>query len=144
MRILRWILALLIVAYSVMNIIPIVSTLAFKLKWWATPADIVRLEPLMTATPWWQLALWVVIVGLLWLAAWRLIKGGRALLPYSAAVVLSFLMWLYMKMGPVYDTVWTKAELQADYVILAVELVVAGLIWWLENKRSAPAPAAAA
>jgi hypothetical protein len=143
MRILRWFLALLIVAYSVMNIIPIVSTLGYRMEWWATPTDIVRLEPLMAATPWWQLALWVVVVGLLWLAAWRLIKGGRAFLPFVAAVVLSFLMWLYMKMGPVYDTVWTKAELQADYVILAVEVIVAGLIWWLENKHRSPATSAA-
>lgn len=144
MRILRWALAALIVLYSVFNIIPIVSTLGYKMKWWATHADIVRIEPLMAATPWWQLALWVVIVGLMWLAAWRLFKGRRALLPYAAFVVLSFAMWLYMKMGPIYDSVWTKTELQADYIILAVEVVVGVLIWWMENRHPAPAATAAA
>ena len=144
MRILRWVLALLIAVYSVFNIIPIVSTAGYKMSWWATPTDIVRLQPLMAATPWWQLALWVVLVGLMWMAAWRLIKRRKAFPPYIGFVVLSFGMWIYMKMGPVYDTVWTKAELQADYVILAAEIVVGVLIWWLENRHAAPATTAAA
>ena len=144
MRILRWVLALAILGYSVMNIIPIVMTVGYKTGSMATAADMVRLEPLMAATPWWQLVLWVVLVGLMWLAAWRLIKQQKAFLPYVGFVALSFGMWLYMKMGPVYDSVWTREELMADYVILAAEIVVGVLIWWLENKRSAPATTAAA
>lgn len=144
MRILRWILALLIVGYSLMNIMPIVATVGYKTKAMATMPDLVRLEPLMAATPWWQLALWVVIVLLLWVAAWRLIKGGRAFLPYVVSMVISLGMWGYMKMGPVYDSVWTKEELMADYYIIAVQLIVAALIWWIEKRKPAPAATAAA
>ena len=142
MKILRWVLALVVAGYALMNLFPIAFTTAYKLKLGPTPAESVRLEPLMDATSWLQIAVWVLTVVLLLLAAWRLVRRRQAFLPYLAGVLLSFGNWAYMKMGTVYDSVWTKAELQIDYVLLAVEVVVTVLIWWLERPK-APAAVAA-
>jgi hypothetical protein len=139
MKILRWVLALVVAGYGVMNLFPIAFTTAYKLKLGPTPADSVRLEPLMEATSWLQIAIWVLTVVLLLVAAWRLVRNEKAFLPYVAGVLLSFGNWAYMKMGPVYDSVWTREELQFDYVLLAVELIVAALIWWIERRKGSAA-----
>jgi hypothetical protein len=98
--------------------------------------------PLMEPTSWLQLAAWILAFLLFLLAAWRLFKGGKAFAPYIVATLISLANWGYMKMGPVYDSVFTEQELQFDYVIFAVELIVAVLLWWIEHQKGTSAVAA--
>lgn len=140
MKYLRWFLAVVILGWAAMNLIPIYTTVSYKLLRPANPTgDELRMVPLMEATSWLQLAVWIVAVLLLLLAAWRVFKGGKAFAPYIAATLISLANWGYMKMGPVYDSVFTEQELQFDYVILAVELIIAVLLWWLEHRKATAA-----
>jgi hypothetical protein len=143
MKYLRWFLGVVIIGWAGINLLPICTTVAYKLFRPASPTgDELRMVPPMEPTSWLQLAAWILAFLLLLLAAWRLFKGGKAFAPYIVATLISLANWGYMKMGPVYDSVFTEQELQFAYVIFAVELIVAVLLWWIEHQKGTSAVAA--
>ena len=106
------------------------------------PGDAARVVPLMNALAWWQVAVWVVAIVAYAIAAWRLLRGGKALVPYLVAFVLDPAVWLIVKSGAVYNQVFSASEQQMDYYIMGALLVGLVLTWWTE-RGSAPSAAAA-
>ena len=142
MRILRYVLGALIGAYALFSLFPIATDAAFKLGMYDNPTGVVaRMIPLWQATSWWHLVLWLVVVALFLVAAWRLLRGGRALAPYAAAFILDMVLWATMKTLPAYRQVFTPAELQSDGYILAFMVVCGVLIWFVERRPAQPAQA---
>lgn len=138
MKFLRWALGLVMALWAVMNGLNIGMTALYKLgKLPPLPPAEQRLEPLMAATPWWMLGLWTVIFVLLVRTAWRLFRDGKALGGFLLALVLHLVMWWFMHAMPAYQAAFTPMELKSDYVIFAVEALVAVLIWLSERRKPA-------
>jgi len=142
MRILRYLLGALIGAYALFSLFPIATDAAFKLGMFDNPTgEVARMIPLWQATAWWHLALWLVVVALFLVAAWRLLRGRRATAPYAAAFILDMALWATMKTLPAYGQVFTPAELELDNYTLAFMVACGVLIWLSERRRAQPAPA---
>lgn len=142
MKLLRWALGAVTGLWALYSAYPLVMITLYKVHVGGeVPADAQRFVPLMEATAWWQLLVWAVSVILLLVAAWRLLRGGKAFAPFALSVVISAAHWWYMVSGPVYTKVFTAQELMADYYILAGEVVVGLLIWWSERSKSTAAAA---
>ncbi|MFZ5670280.1 MAG: hypothetical protein ACOY4K_12370 [Pseudomonadota bacterium] len=134
MSMLRWGLNLLIGGWGLYNLMPVLSTAAYKtgnLK--PVPADVQRYTPLMEATQWWHLGVWAVLVLLLLAASWRIFSGAKAALLMAIATVLDVGLWWLFSQMPAYKQVFTAAELQADYYIMG-GLAVATLVTWLTER----------
>ncbi|MDO9223103.1 MAG: hypothetical protein Q7U20_05235 [Caulobacter sp.] len=136
MKILRWVLGALVLAYGAMCVLMAGLNLAYKLGKLATvPADLQRMVPLWEATQMWHLALFGVGGLLLLMTAWRLFTGGKALGVFILAIVVEVAVWWFMHNLPAYQTVFTKAELQYDYYTWGTMAVVAVLIWLTERGK---------
>lgn len=143
MKYLRIALGVVAGAYGLFCLFPLLSNAAYKLGMMHDlKGDAARMVPLWQATPWWQLAAWLAVVTLFLAAAWRLIRGRRALGLYAAAFVADACLWWVFQSGAAYRQVFSPAELQFDYYMLGAMLLVGALIWWAE--RTPPQATAAA
>lgn len=136
MKVLRWVLGALVLAYAGMCALMGGLNVAHKLgKLTTVPADLQRMVPLWDATPMWQLAIWGAAALLLLVSAWRLFTGGKALGVFLLAIVADVATWWFMHSLPAYQTVFTKAEQQYDYCIMGGMVAVAVLIWLTERGK---------
>jgi hypothetical protein len=130
--------------WSLYSFLPLAMTAAYKAgRLTDVPPDVQRIVPLMQAQPVWQLVVWALSLVLLLVAGWRLFKGRPALLIYGAAIAINVAGWFFIQRLPEYQQAFTPSELQADYWIIAAEVAVGALIWWLERPRAAPTSAPA-
>ncbi len=154
MAIVRGLLALLVIAYGVFNAIAPLSTALYKLKdWWpagwplaqkvmqsslmrgdAEGAD--RFVPLMQATNWLQIGLWLLADVLYIFAGFRLfgLRPRGAIPVFAVAFLLDVAVWATFKRLPIYDQTFSAAEQQQDFLIFGV-LIVVGVVMWLAGRR---------
>ena len=138
MKILRWVLGALVAAWALWGGFPIVLTAAYKLgKLTDIPADERKYIPLMEATQWWQLGLWALYTLLLLVVAWRLVRGGKALMVMVLALVANLAMWWSFQGMPSYQATFTAAERQFDYYIMAGLVVLTLVVWFLDRRKPA-------
>lgn len=143
MKILRVALGVIVGAYAVFDLVPIVGNAWYKAGLLnPVPEDLARMIPLWDATAWWELAVWSAVVALWITAAWRLIRGRSALGLYLGALLVDAVLWWVMHATPAYQQVFTPAELREDYVILLVTGIVAAAIWRVERSGRAATAAA--
>jgi hypothetical protein len=151
----RWMLALVTIAYAAFNSIAPATTLLYKLKaqWpagWAgvqpvlgiSPGDVSgadggRFEALMQATNWVQLGLWLAANLLYVLAAIDLIgrQPKDAPATFGVAVLLDWSCWLTFKRMPVYDLTVSPQAQQLNLAIFAIMAGV-GIFVWLSAQTS--------
>ena len=135
MRYLRWAIAALLGVYCLWSLMPLGGTAAYKAGMVELPADQLKYQPLMEATPWAQLALWAVVVALYLYAVWRLVRGRPAFRIYAVAFALDLVNYAWVRATGVYDDVMGEA-ITTDYLILAGMFAVGVYLWWSE--RGAP------
>ena len=140
MMILRVLIALAVVIQALSSFFPLLGNVLFKVgRTEIASGPAVRMAPLWAATPWWQLAVWLLGVLLLLVVAWRVIRRRPALGVYAAAIAISLgLNWL-MQNGTVYREVFRDAPAGFDFARLVILLLGGALIWWVEQQ---PAKAA--
>jgi hypothetical protein len=148
MAFLRGLLALLAIAYGLFNTVAPISTALYKLqgKWpagWTMAqkalsyppfnagASADRFIPLMQATNWVQIGLWLLADLLYIVAGFRLIgRQPRSAFPvFLVAFILDVATWFTFKRLAVYDQTFSPAEQQQDYVIFGVVVLLGALIW---------------
>ena len=154
MAFVRWILALLTIAYALFNAIAPVSTLVYKLqdKWpqgWAAlqkslsfptfslgGAGASRFAPLMQATNWLQVAMWLLTDILYIVSALRMMgprsKGAAPV--FAVALLLDVATWLTFKRMTIYNATFSANDQQQDLIIFAV-LAVLGVLIFLTGTR---------
>jgi peptidoglycan/LPS O-acetylase OafA/YrhL len=140
MMILRVLIALAVVIQALSSFFPLLGNVLFKVgRTEIASGPAARMAPLWAATPWWQLAVWLLGVLLLLVVAWRVIRRRPALGVYAAAIAISLgLNWL-MQNGTVYREVFRDAPAGFDFARLVILLLGGALIWWVEQQ---PAKAA--
>ncbi len=136
MRYLRWAIAALLAVYCLWSLMPLGGTAAWKAGLLELPPEQAKYQPLMESTPWLQLALWAVVIGLYLYVVWRLARGRPAFRIYAAAFVLDMVNYAWVRATGVYDDVMGEA-LMADYAIIALLLAGGGYIWWSERRGAA-------
>jgi hypothetical protein len=140
MMILRVLIAIAVVIQALSSFFPLLGNVLYKsgqVQIASGPAA--RMAPLWAATPWWQLAIWLLGILLLLVVAWRIIRRRPALGLYAAAIVISMgLNWI-MQHGAVYREVFRDAPAGFDFARLVILLLGGALIWWVEQQ---PAKAA--
>ena len=141
MMILRVLIAIAVVIQALSSFFPLLGNALYKsgqVQIASGPAA--RMAPLWAATPWWQLAVWLLGILLLLAVAWRMIRRRPALVLYVAAITISMgLNWL-MQNGAVYREVFRDAPAGFDFARLAVLVLGGALIWWVEQQPAKPAP----
>ena len=160
MAFIRWILALLTVAYALFNGIAPVSTALYKLQtdWpagWAAAqkalsfpgfslggAGTNRFTPLMDATNWLQVAMWLLADLLYLIAAIRMIgtRGSSAFSTFALALLLDVATWLTFKRLPIYNQIFSTNDQQQVLAIFGVLAVIGGLVWLTRRKRGRARP----
>lgn len=143
MRILRMVLAVLTALEALWELYPLAMTVGYKMHLLSATGAEAKYVPLMQATQWWQIAIWIAVTVLLAVTAWRLFRGAKALALYAVALVLQVIGWWLFHNMPVYSQTFTPAELQMDYWILGGMLVVGVLIWLVESRSASPEAVAA-
>ncbi len=155
MVVVRWILALLTVAYALFNAIAPVSTLLYKLQnqWpqgWALlqkslsfstfsmgGAGTSRFALLMQATNWLQVAMWLLADFLYIVSALRLMgrrsKGAAPV--FAVALLLDVATWLTFKRMPIYSATFSANDQHQDMVIFVVLAVLGVLIFLVGGLR---------
>ena len=134
MKVLRIALGVVVGAYGLYCLFPLLSNAAYKLGYLhRLTGDAARVVPLWEATPWWQLAVWLAVLILFAVAGWRLIRGRSAFRLYAVTIVLDAALWWVFQSSAAYRQVFTQAELQLDYYSLGAMLLVGGLIWRVER-----------
>jgi len=96
---------------------------------------------LIDAFPLWQVLLWGVAIAAYIVATLRFFRGGKALIPLVAGLVLDTAFYVMIKDIPAYAASLSAMDQQIDLYGLAALVVIALVTWWTE--RRAPAPAAA-
>ena len=94
--------------------------------------------PLWSATPAWQLAVWLFAILVLLAAALRLILRRPALGLYVAAIAVNFGLRLLMQRSDAYRQVFGAVTPRFDYDRLAILVLVGVLIWWVEQQPAKP------
>ena len=142
MKYVRLVLGVLVALYAAMGLYNFGMTIAVKGGMMALPASMAKYAPLVEAVAWWQVIALTVVLLIYLAAAWRLLRGGKAFIPYLIAVVLDTALWLYAKTMPAYQQVFTAADQQMEYAVMGA--VVAGLLvtWWSERTQAPTAAAA--
>lgn len=138
MKIVRWVLGALIAAWALYTAMPIVFTTAHKLGQLKNiPAEEQKYVPLMEATQWWQVGLWTLFTVLLLLVAWRIIRGGKAFMLMVLALVANLAMWWSFQGMAVYQSTFTAAEKQFDYIIMGSLVALTVVCWFLDRRKAA-------
>lgn len=138
MKYVRIVLGVLVALYALMGLWQVGMTIGHKTGMYTAAGEAARMIPLMDATAWWQVVVWLASLLAFLVAAWRLLRGGKAFIPYVVAFVVNIGGWLTVQGSDAYQTVFTAAERQLDYYLLAVLVAVGAVIWWTE-RASAPA-----
>jgi hypothetical protein len=131
MKYVRWALGVLVGLYTLMGLYHTVLTVGHKAGV-ALPGG-AGMEGLMDAIAWWQVAIWLVAMVAYGVAAWRLLRGGKALVPYVVGFVLDTAAWLMLKSTAAYQAAFTPEQLQMDYYVMGALLVGLALTWWTER-----------
>ena len=142
MKYVRLVLGVLVALYAAMGLYNFGTTIAVKGGMMALPASMARYAPLVEAVAWWQVIALIVTLLIYLVAAWRLLRGGKAFAPYLVAFLLDTALWLYAKTMPAYQQVFTTADQQIEYGMMGTVAVGLLITWWTE-RSSAPAPSAA-
>jgi hypothetical protein len=141
MRILKWVVAVVLVLYALWSAMPALFTTLFKLGSGHPMAGQEKYVPLMQATSPIQLVIWWAGILLFLWTAWRVARGERAFRFYATGFVLDIGGWLLMKLGPVYNQVFQPSEQMLDYVLILVLLLAGMAIWSLDRREPMVAPA---
>ena len=141
MKYVRLVLGVLVALYAAMGLYNFGMTIAVKGGTMALPASMAKFAPLVEAVAWWQVIALTVVLLIYLAAAWRLLRGGKAFMPYLIAVVLDTALWLYAKTMPAYQQVFTPADQQMEYAVMGAVVVGLVITWWTERT---PSPSAAA
>jgi hypothetical protein len=94
--------------------------------------------PLWSATPAWELAVWLLAILVLLAAALRLIVRRSALLLYVAAIAVNFGLQQLMQRSGAYRQVFGTVTPRFDYDRLAILVLLGVLIWWVEQQPRKP------
>jgi hypothetical protein len=141
MMILRVLIAVAVILQALSSFFPLLGNVLYKSgQAHIASGPAARMAPLWAATPWWQLAVWLLGVLLLLVAAWRLVRRRPALGFYAAAIVINTgLNWI-MQHGTVYREVFRDAPAGFDFARLVILLLGGALIWWVEQQPARPSP----
>lgn len=144
MRHVRLVLAFLSGLWGLVNLFPLLGTIAGKLgPIPQLPGWPVNLRSLLEQIPWWDVAVWAAMIVLYLLVARALQRGRRALGLYVLAFGAELLRWLPIYLLPIYAQTWSPGELRFRYVAWGVLLVAGAAILWTEHQQSpTPSPAA--
>jgi hypothetical protein len=129
MRILRTLLALIVLAYALVALAAGTAVAAFKARAWSPPADIAPAElDLMASISWVQIALWAAAIVLYLAVAVKLFRRVKSFLTWSAAFLLSVVNWVWLRASPAYDAATPPDLANVDYVVLGASLAIGALI----------------
>lgn len=135
MRVLRWGLASLTLAYAVLASIPVALTWAFKtgLLGERITDD---LAAFMAAIPWAMMIAWTTM-GLLYLSSGVLQfrRDRRALMVFAAALVIDVVLYFVMSTLPSFEGVFSPQEDLQNRIILGFVAVLGVCVWWA-NRRA--------
>ncbi len=137
MRARRWVVGVFVALYALQSLFPLVYTTSVKFGWARLTDEMQRFAPLTDATSVVQIVVWWVGLVLLFLAAWRLVRGRPALLVFAVASVLEIGNWLSFKLGTVYNRTFDADEQKFDYVLVAILIILGGAIWLIERNDAA-------
>jgi len=137
MMIVRVLIAVAVVIQALSSFFPLLANVLYKSgRVEIASGSAARMAPLWAATPWWQLAVWLLGILLLLAVAWRMIQRRPALGLYFAAITITLgLNWI-MHNGVVYREVFSDAPAGFDLARLVVLLLGGALIWWVEQQPS--------
>lgn len=139
MMILRIVLALAVVGQALSSFFPLLGNVLYKSGLvTAASGPAARMVPLWAATPWWQLAVWLAAIVMLLAAAWRLIRRRPALWLYIASLATTFSLRWIMERGAAFHEVFGDAPRGFDFARLAILVLGAALIWWVEQQPAKP------
>ena len=141
MKYVRLVLGVLVALYAAMGLYNFGTTIAVKGGMMALPASMAKFAPLVEAVAWWQVIALIVTLLIYLVAAWRLLRGGKAFTPYLVALGLDVALWLYAKTMPAYQQVFSPADQQMEYAVMGAVVVGLVITWWSERT---PSPSAAA
>ena len=142
MKYVRLVLGVLVALYAAMGLYNFGMTIAVKGGTMALPASMAKFAPLVEAVAWWQVIALTVVLLIYLAAAWRLLRGGKAFMPYLIAVVLDTALWLYAKTMPAYQQVFSPADQQMEYAVMGAVVVGLLVTWWSERTQAPTAAAA--
>jgi len=111
MRALRLTLAVLTAAWGLVNLFPLLGTIAGKLGAIPQrPGCPVNLRLLLDQIPWWDVTVWAVMIVLYLFVARALIRGRRAFGLYVLAFSAELVRWLPIYSLPIYAQTWTSGR----------------------------------
>ncbi|WP_372780913.1 hypothetical protein [Phenylobacterium sp.] len=132
---LRIVLAILLLLQAASTGFPLMGFAAYRLGViHPTAGPAVLMISLWSATPDWQLVVWLAAVLLLPVAALRLVLRRPALWFYVAGIGLNMGLTQLMHLSGAYRRVFGTAALRFNYDRLAVLVLVGLLIWWVEQR----------
>jgi hypothetical protein len=142
LKLVRIALGLIVAAYGVLLLVPVLNITDYKLGWMhhIKPAAL-RLIPLWRVTEPWQLTVWSLAVVLMLAAGVQLLRGRAAFRIFVAAFVVDAGLWWAYRDLPEYQQVFTPAERLTDYYTLAFMLMVGSGIWLVERRPKPLTPA---
>ena len=140
MRALRLTLSVITAAWGLVNLFPLLGTIAGKLgPIPQMPGWPVNLRLLLEQIPWWDVAVWAAMIVMYLLVARALKRGRPAFRLYVVAFIAELVRWLPIYSLPIYTQTWTSGEMRFRYIAWCVLVAVGAAIWWTERKRS-PTP----
>lgn len=141
MRPMRLALSVLTAVWGLVNLFPLFGTIAGKLgPIPVLPGWPVNLRQLLEQIPWWDVAVWAIMIVLYLLVARALKRGRPAFGLYVLAFVAELVRWMPVYTLPIYTQTWTSGELRFRYIAWGVLVVIGAAIWWTERKQP-PTPA---
>ena len=132
---LRIVLAAALLLQAASSGFPLLAFVAYRLGLiHPTVGAAARMTPLWAATPAWQLWVWLGGILVLLAAALRLVLFRPALLPYVLGVGINLALQQVMQRSEAYRQVFGSALSRFDYARLAILVLLAALIWWVEQQ----------
>jgi hypothetical protein len=109
MRAWRITLSVLTAAWGLLNLFPLLGTIAGKLgPIPQMPGWPVDLRLLLEQIPWWDVAVWAAMIVMYLLAALALKRGRQAFRLYVVAFIAELVRWLPIYSLPIYTQTWTS------------------------------------
>jgi hypothetical protein len=137
MTILRWLTALVVGIYGLMNVPPAGGVLLRKLGF-DVPEAMRKYNELMDNVSWPHEALWLLVIVFYVTAAVRLgAAWGGALYFWALAFVGDLVLAAWISRNPAYAATFAPGERNSAYIGLAVMAVAGVMVWWLEYRRAA-------
>jgi len=136
MKYVRWALGVLVGLYALTALYHMVLTVGHKTGMAMSLPGAADMGGLMDAIAWWQVVVFLLAVIGYGVAAFRLLRGGKALVPYAAALVLDAIGWLTIRSTAAYQSAFSAEQLQMDYYVMGALLIGLALVWWTERDAS--------